>query len=230
MHRKAVSHLKRSDPALARIIERVGGCRFEPRAEGTHFDAVARAIVYQQLSGRAAATIYGRVQGLYGGRPPTPAELLATPDGALRGAGLSRQKIAYLRDLAARAASGELPVDTLHELDDGAIMDALVSVKGVGRWTAQMFLMFRLGRPDVLPELDLGIRKAVQAAYAMRAMPSPKQVAELRARWQPYSTIACWYLWRSLELPRPAEPARVRAARRGSERAAKRGTGRRGAS
>ena len=213
MHRRAVAHLKRADPALARVIERVGACRFQPRADGTHFDAVARAIVYQQLSGRAAATIYERVQALYGGRPPTPAELIATPDERLRAAGLSRQKLAYLRDLAARAASGELPMDTLHELDDDAIIDALVAVKGVGRWTAQMFLMFRLGRPDVLPELDLGIRKAVQTAYAMRVMPSPKQVAALRARWQPYSTIACWYLWRSLDLPRAAQrrPGRRRA-------------------
>jgi DNA-3-methyladenine glycosylase II len=211
----------------------VGACRFQPRAEGTHFDAIARAVVYQQLSGRAAATIYGRVQALYGGRSPTPTELLATPDEPLRAAGLSRQKLAYLRDLAARAASGELPVDTLHELADDAIIDALVSVKGVGRWTAQMFLMFRLGRPDVLPELDLGIRKAIQLAYAMRAMPTPKQVAELRARWQPYSTVACWYLWRSLELPRagsasPNGKARATARPAGAKHtSAKRATAKR---
>lgn len=194
---------------MARVIDAVGACRFCASAEGTHFDAILRSIVYQQLSGKAAGTIHGRVLGLFGGRAPLPGELLATPDEHLRGAGLSRQKIGYLRDLAARAHGGAIPIDTLHELEDAAIIEALTSVKGVGRWTAQMFLMFRLGRPDVLPELDLGIRKAVMLAYGLRKMPEPRRLTEIGAPWSPYATIASWYLWRSLELPEPVAPPRA---------------------
>ena len=202
MHRSAVRHLKRSDPKLAAIIERVGPCRFETRSEGTHFDAVARAIVYQQLSTKAASTILSRFHGLYGARTPTPDELLSTPLEILRSVGLSRQKSAYLYDLAARTKSGALPIDALQDLEDSEIITALTGVKGVGRWTAQMFLMFRLGRPDVFPDLDLGVRKAVQLAYGMRKMPTPLQLAVLAARWSPHCTISSWYLWRSLELPK----------------------------
>jgi len=202
MHRSAVRHLKRSDPRLAALIERVGPCRFETRSEGTHFDAVARAIVYQQLSTKAASTILSRFHALYGARTPTPDELLSTPPETLRSVGLSRQKSAYLYDLAGRTKSGALPIDTLQDLDDTEIIAALTGVKGVGRWTAQMFLMFRLGRPDVFPELDLGVRKAIQLAYGMRKMPTPRQLAILAARWHPHCTIASWYLWRSLDLPK----------------------------
>ena len=200
MKRRAVTHLKRADPVLAGVIERVGPCRFEARADGTHFDAISRAIVYQQLSGKAAATIYGRVLDLYGGRAPLPGELAETSDERLRACGLSRQKLSYMKDLARRAHDGTLPVDSLHELDDEEIVRALVAVKGVGRWTAQMFLMFRLGRPDVLPELDLGIQKGIQRAYRMRKLPPPKKVLQVGAKWAPYRTIASWYLWRSLDL------------------------------
>src|SRR5919202_6262293 len=155
MHRKAVTHLKRADPILGRVIERVGPCRFEPRATGSHFDAVVRAIVYQQLSGSAAHTIHSRLLALYGGEPPTPAALLATPEETLRAVGLSRQKIAYLRALAQRVETGDVPIHALHELSDNEVLESLTHIRGVGRWTAQMFLMFRLGRPNVLPELDL---------------------------------------------------------------------------
>lgn len=213
MHRSAVSHLKKSDPALARVIDLVGPCRFEVRAEGTHFDHIVRAIVYQQLSGKAAATIYSRVHALYGDRAPTAAELLATEDATLRGAGLSWAKIKYVKDLSAHALDGRLPVERLHELDDAQVMEALVQVKGIGRWSAHMFLMFRLGRPNVIPELDLGIRKAVQRAYGMRKMPTPAKVLEIGSRWAPYGTIAAWYLWRSLEHPKPSprsSPSRPR--------------------
>ena len=196
---RAVAHLKRVDPTLARVVRGVGPCTFAPRRDGTHFDAVLRAIVYQQLSGKAAGTILGRVHAVYGGRSPTPDELLATTDETLRAAGLSRQKLGYARDLAARVAAGAVPVDTLDSLDDEAVIAALTSVKGVGRWTAQMFLMFRLGRLDVLPELDLGVQKGIQLAYGLDTLPRPKDVVAIGAPWTPYRTVASWYLWRSLD-------------------------------
>ena len=195
-YRKAVRHLADADPVLARVIEEVGPCRLVVRREGAHFDHVARAIVYQQLSGKAAATIHGRVMALFGDRPPTPAELLAMPDEPLRGAGLSRQKLGYLRDLATRAHAGEVPFDALDALPDEEVVAALTSVKGVGRWTAQMFLMFRLGRLDVLPELDLGVQQGIRKAYRLRRLPTPKEVARRGARWAPYRTVASWYMWR----------------------------------
>lgn len=167
--------------------------------EGSHFEFIARAIIYQQLSTKAAATIHGRVQTLCGGA--LSAEPLGRlPDDALRGAGLSRQKLSYLRDLAARAKEGTL--DTVHfpNLPDEEITRQLVQVKGVGVWTAQMFLMFRLGRPDVLPVLDLGIRKGVQRAYKLRKLPDAKRVEKIAASWAPYRTVGCWYMWRVLEL------------------------------
>ena len=225
----AIRHLRDADPVLARIIDRVGPCTLQPREHGTHFDEILRAIVYQQLSGKAAATIHGRILALFGGRPPTPAELLATPDEPLRAAGLSRQKLGYLRDLATRASDGEVPFERLHELGDAEIIASLTRVRGVGRWTVQMFLMFKLGRPDVLPDLDLGIQNAIQRAYGLRNRPTPKQVLELGARWSPYATIASWYLWRSLELPDEAGPVgaakRVRAAKVAKHaKSAKKGT------
>jgi DNA-3-methyladenine glycosylase II len=198
-YRGAVAHLKRVDPRLAAVITAVGPCRFEHRADGTHFEAVARAIVYQQLSGKAAGTIHTRFHGLYGSRAPEPQELLDTSDETLRGVGLSRQKIGYLRDLADRVASGDVPLDHIETLGDDDAIAALTRVKGVGRWTAQMFLMFRLGRPDVLPDLDLGVQKAIQLAYGMRKLPGPKDVLRVGKPWAPWRTIASWYLWRSLD-------------------------------
>lgn len=199
MHRDAIAHLRSADSRIARVIDRVGDCRFERRADGTHFGAVARAIVYQQLSGKAAGTIHRRFEELYGGRAPTAEELLATDDETLRAVGLSRQKSAYLKDLATRVATGEVPIETLDALEDDAVLEALVRVKGVGRWTAQMFLMFRLGRPDVLPELDLGVQKGLQLAYGLRTLPTPRDVARIGAAWAPYRSVASWYLWRLLE-------------------------------
>lgn len=201
--RKAVTHLRKVDPVLGRVIDRVGTYRGWPDSQGSHFDAIARSIVFQQLSGKAAGTIHGRFQGLYGGRTPLPAELVETSDEKLRGIGLSRQKSAYLKDLAARVVAGELPVDTLHELTDDEIITALTQVKGIGRWTAQMFLMFRLGRPDVLPDLDLGIQKGIQLAYKLRKLPPPERVKKIGAKWAPYRSIASWYLWRLLDAPTP---------------------------
>lgn len=198
-HRRAINHLRRVDPRLAAVIDQVGRCTLEPRAEGTHFAAVARSIVYQQLSGKAAATIYGRFAALFDEGTPAAAPLVALPDETLHGVGLSRQKTGYLRDLAHRVHGGELAIETLHELDDDEIIAALTSIKGIGRWTAQMFLMFRLGRPDVLPDLDLGIQKGLQRAYRMRKRPTPKRVLEVGAKWAPYRTVASWYLWRLLD-------------------------------
>jgi DNA-3-methyladenine glycosylase II len=197
--RKAVTHLKKTDPKMAAVIEHVGPCRFTLRTEGTHFDAVARAIVYQQLSGKAAATIHGRFTALLSGNTPVAAQLLALSDDVLKGAGISRQKAGYLRDLASRVHNGSVPIDTLHELSNDEIVQALTSIKGVGQWTAQMFLMFRLGRPDILPELDLGIQKGIQRAYGLRKLPTPERVRQIGAKWAPYRTVASWYLWRLLD-------------------------------
>jgi DNA-3-methyladenine glycosylase II len=218
MDHPAIPHLKQADPILGRIIDRVGQLPPGPRSEGTHLGALARAIVYQQLSGKAAGTIHGRFEALYGGRAPTPEELLATPDEQLRAAGLSRAKALYLKDLATRVIAGTVAVDQLHELGDAALMEALTSVKGIGKWTAQMFMMFRLGRPDVLPDLDLGVRIAVQLAYNLRRMPTPQEVLARGAAWSPYSSFAAWYLWRSLELPETAEARRKALARAAAKR------------
>jgi len=177
----------------------VGPCRIQQRTDGTHFEALTRSIVYQQLSGKAAATILSRVHALYPDSIPSPEAVLATSDEKLRGAGLSRQKIGYLRDLSSKVVSGALPLDALEGMSDDELISHLVQVKGIGRWTAQMFLMFRLGRPDVLPELDLGIQNAIKRAYRKRTRPTPKQVKRIGAKWSPHSTVACWYLWRSLD-------------------------------
>ena len=198
---RAKAHLRAVDPVIGAVIDRVGPFRLRPTVEGTHFGAVLESIVYQQLSGSAAATIYGRVLALFGDREPTPHELLRVDDTVLRAAGLSGQKTRYVKDLATHAAERRFPIEQLHALDDATVIDTLTQVKGVGRWTAQMFLMFRLGRPDVLPELDLGIQKGVQMAYGLRRLPTPKQVMKRGAPWAPYRTVASWYLWRLLDLP-----------------------------
>ena len=198
-YRASVRYLKRIDPVLARVIEIVGPCRIQLRTEGTHFQALARAIVFQQLSGKAAGTILSRFNALYPDNSPAPEAVLATSDEQMRAVGLSRQKIAYLRDLSLKVETGALPLDAVEHMTDDDLIDHLVQVKGIGRWTAQMFLMFRLGRPDVLPELDLGVQNAIRRAYRMRKRPTPKQVKRIGAKWSPHSSVACWYLWRSLE-------------------------------
>lgn len=199
MHRKAVNHLRRVDPVMAGIITRVGSCRFRAAEELSHFEAVARSIIYQQLSGKAAATIHGRVVALFDGGKPNAHALARLADEPLRSAGVSSQKLRYLRDLSERVVAGDLPIDELHTLDDDDVLRHLTSIKGVGKWTAQMFLMFRLGRPDILPDGDLGIQKAVQKAYRLRKLPSPARVLEIGAKWAPHRTIASWYLWRSID-------------------------------
>jgi DNA-3-methyladenine glycosylase II len=224
VYQDSIRHLKRVDPVLAAVIDRVGACRLEARREGTHFDALVRSIVYQQLSGKAASTIHGRLQDLYGGRAPTPAELLATPDEQLRAAGLSRQKLSYLKDLATKVESGIVPLtaDAIDHLDDDAIVDRLVQVKGIGRWTVHMFLIFRLGRRDVLPELDLGIQNAIRRAYRMRKQPGPKDVERIGEKWRPHASVASWYLWRSLEGEGTKSAVKKRPAAKKKRVAAKR--------
>ncbi|MDQ2666293.1 MAG: DNA-3-methyladenine glycosylase [Gemmatimonadota bacterium] len=198
-HRAAIAHLKRADPVMAELIARVGPCRLEVRRTGTHYDALVRSIVYQQLSGKAAGTILRRFTELYPGKRPRAELVMATEEALMRGAGLSRQKMGYLRDLSTRVTDRSLPLAHLGRLSDDAIIEHLVQVKGIGRWTVQMFLMFRLGRADVLPELDLGVQNAIQRAYGLKKRPTPKDVLRIGEPWRPYASVASWYLWRSLE-------------------------------
>jgi methylated-DNA-[protein]-cysteine S-methyltransferase len=199
----AVRHLRATDPVLARVID--ASPRFNLVLQDTPnlFGALAEAIVYQQLTGKAAATIYGRVKALFprGRRSPTPEQILAVSDAKLRGAGLSRAKTAALRDLARKASAGELPsLAQARRMEDEAIVEALTAVRGIGRWTAEMLLIFRLGRPDVLPVGDYGVRKGFAVAYRKRKLPTPKALEAYGERWKPYRTVASWYLWRATEL------------------------------
>ena len=196
--RRARAHLRRVDPVIARVIEAVGPYRPADRTGGSHYEALIRSIVFQQLSGKAAGTIHERFVSLFPERRPDAALLLRLTDAQLRGVGLSRQKIGYLRDLSARVHTGALPLDHVDTLPDADVIAHLVQVKGIGRWTAQMFLMFKLGRPDVLPDLDLGIQNAITRHYRKRKV-LPKDVLRIGKKWSPYSSIACWYLWRSLD-------------------------------
>lgn len=190
----------RADPVLARLIRKVGPCELGAGARYTsHFHALVRSIIYQQLSGKAASTILRRTMAIYGGRAPRPEQLLATPEESLQAAGVSRQKISYLRDLAHRVHSGEVPLARVARLPDEELIASLTHVKGIGRWTAQMFLMFQLRRPDVLPELDLGIQNAMWRAYRLKSRPLPKDVLRIGAPWRPFASVASWYLWRSLD-------------------------------
>lgn len=183
------------------MIEKVGPFNLALRTAGTHFDALVRSIVYQQLSGKAAATIHGRVLQLFNPDAPLPPQIIRTDHETLRKAGLSNQKAGYLRNLAEHSLNGSLPIESLHELTDDEIIAALTQVKGIGRWSAQMFLMFRLGRLDVLPDLDLGVQKGIQVAYRMRKLPRPQKVLEVGSKWTPYRSIGSWYMWRVLEMP-----------------------------
>jgi DNA-3-methyladenine glycosylase II len=201
-HDHAVRHLGASDPRLAALIARVGPCRIgEKVADRDHFEGLVSAITSQQLSTKAAATIFARVKalGLDDSGKFHPTTLLAQPETALRGAGLSGQKTRYIRDVCEKVSSGALDLDTLHERDDEAVIEALCSIKGVGRWTAEMFLMFRLGRPDVLPVGDLGIQKGFMKLFGLRELPTPEKMVKLAKPFQPYRSAACWYLWRLTE-------------------------------
>ncbi len=196
-----VRALHDADDRLAVAIERVGPCTMRVNSDGTHFDHLARAIVYQQLSGSAAGTIHGRfIERCGEGGSPTPERVLSHDETVLRGCGLSTAKTAAIRDLARHVVDRRLPLDIVETLDDEAIIEALVQVRGIGPWTAQMFLMFRLGRPDVLPVLDLGVRKGAQRIYHMRALPEIDRLEKVAKKWRPWSSIASWYCWRVLDL------------------------------
>jgi DNA-3-methyladenine glycosylase II len=195
--RSAIRHLKKSDPILAAIIERVGSCRME--FGPPEFHSLAEAIVYQQLNGKAAVTIFKRFTALTG-EPVTPQGILKLTEAQLRSVGLSKQKSSYLKDMAERAARGDLDFSRLHEMTDDEVIKHLTQVKGVGVWTAQMFLMFTLRRPDVLPTGDYGIQAAMKRHYKKRKMPKPEQMEKIAKAWQPYRSVACWYLWRSLDV------------------------------
>jgi 3-methyladenine DNA glycosylase/8-oxoguanine DNA glycosylase len=200
--KKAVRHLEASDPALANVIASVGPFAMQLKSSRSLFGALAEAIVYQQLSNKAAATIYGRVEALFPRAKDgfTPRHILKAADEHLRGCGLSRAKVLAVQDLARRVHAGELPtLDEAQALDDAALIERLVAVRGIGRWSAEMFLMFRLGRPDVLPLDDYSLRKAYAKAFGKRKLPSPEALAKHGERWRPYRTVASWYLWRTLE-------------------------------
>jgi DNA-3-methyladenine glycosylase II len=228
---------------LARVIEAVGPYRLEPQRDRSPYEHLSRAVAHQQLNGTAANTILRRFVALFGADVsfPTPEQVLAAPTAALRGAGFSGSKILALRDLAAKALDGVVPqADVLDPLDDAAIIARLTTVRGIGRWTVEMMLMFQLGRRDVLPVDDFGVRNGFRLAYGLRKLPAPRALAAFGTRWAPHRTAAAWYLWRAVELakesrlPRPpAPPPRLRVPgrkRKKASRAAKRGANRAAAS
>jgi DNA-3-methyladenine glycosylase II len=200
--RKALAHLTAADPVLAQLITDVGplpDARHGRPDPSDHYGALLRSIVGQQLSVPAARAIYGRLTARFDGRPPTPQQILADDPEELRAAaGLSRAKVGFLRSLAEHVVSGALELDLLDALPDEEVISELVAVKGLGMWSAQMFLMFHLERPDVLPVGDLGIRRAMERAYALPELPAPAQMQEIGEPWRPYRTLACRYLWSSL--------------------------------
>ena len=214
---RAVAHLQQADPVMATVIEAVGPPRIREPSP-TAFQALARSIIFQQLSGKAASTILGRFVALFregataeeavDGFFPEPGQVLAIEDETVRSAGVSRQKAAALRDLAAHFAEGSLSVERFGEWSDEEVIAHLLPVRGIGRWTAQMFLMFHLGRPDVLPTADVGLNRAMANLYGLEGPPGPEEIARIGAPWHPWATVACWYLWRSEDVILPlGEPA-----------------------
>jgi DNA-3-methyladenine glycosylase II len=200
---RAVEHLRHSDPVLAGVIDAVGplGSSRAGRPDlGDHYGALVRSIVGQQLSTRAARAIYGRLLAHFGGHPPSPSEVLAAdPEEMRAAAGLSRAKVGFLRSLAEHVLDGSLALERLDELPDERVISELVAVHGLGVWSAHMFLMFHLQRPDVMAVGDLGIRRAVERAYGLDALPGPAELERIAAPWSPHRTLACLYLWRSLD-------------------------------
>lgn len=197
-YQQEINHLKQADPTLGQWIERCGPCTLAP--DGAHpFAALCESILYQQLSGKAAATIVSRFKALYGGAFPDPSQILKTQDEALRGVGISRGKLLALQDLARKAQDGTVDFEALLKMDDEAVIRHLVQVRGIGRWTAEMLLIFNLGRLDVFPALDLGIQKGVQKLYGYKKLPAQSTLRKHAERWRPYRTLAAWYLWKQVD-------------------------------
>jgi DNA-3-methyladenine glycosylase II len=191
-------HLMRVDPKLNQIIKRVGRCELHAAAPRDPFEALCRSIASQQLSVKAAATIFGRFCDLFANRKPTPERVMTLTDDQIRAAGFSRPKVSFIKDLAARVLDGRLDLKGLKKHPDEEVMRQLVAVKGIGVWTAEIFLMFRLGRPDILPADDLGLMNAVHRAYGLRQRPDAKKLRAMGEIWRPHRSVAAWYLWQSL--------------------------------
>lgn len=196
---RATRRLARRDPIIRNLIRQYGPCGMAAAQRDDHFAAIVKSITAQQLSVKASRTIYQRVASLFPSGVPTPEGFASISDETLRAVGLSRQKIVYVRDLSAKVLDGTLPLKALDTLDDEEAIEAIICVKGLGRWSAEMFLMFRLHRPDVMPVDDLGIMNAIKKAYRLRTRPKPKRMLQIAEAWRPYRSVACWYLWRSLE-------------------------------
>ena len=196
---KARRALMRRDPVMRELMRRYGACGLADSQHSDPYKALVNAIMSQQLSTKAAATIARRFDELFGGKFPTPAQVIAMPEDRLRSVGLSGMKVSFIRDLAQRVHDGSLPLRAFDKMSDEDVVAELTKVKGIGRWTAEMFLMFRLHRPDVLPVGDLGIVNAIKKAYRLRKTPTPKRMMRIGEAWRPYRSVACWYLWASLE-------------------------------
>ncbi|MEO8680246.1 MAG: DNA-3-methyladenine glycosylase [Vicinamibacterales bacterium] len=192
-------HLMRADPKLGAIIKKLGACELHAAGPRDPFETLTRSIASQQLSTKAADTIFGRFCDLFPKRKPVPAVVMTLTDDQIRATGFSRPKVGYIRDLAERVLDGRLDLKRLRKHSDEEVMQQLVAVKGIGRWTAEIFLMFRLGRPDVLPADDLGLMNAAHRVYGLRKRPTPDQLRKLGEPWRPYRSVAAWYLWASLE-------------------------------
>jgi len=206
MTQEALQHLTKTDKVLGRLIRRVGPCRLKPKRRRSPFEALVQSVAYQQLNGTAAATILGRVKALYPHRRfPTPQDLLNTPDEQLRAAGLSRAKIMAVKDIAAKTLNGVVPsLSAIAQMSEEEIVAQLLTIRGVGPWTVEMLLIFTLGRPDVLPTTDYGVRKGFALTYGWKELPRPKELLEFGEKWRPHRTTAAWYFWRALELVEPS--------------------------
>ena len=201
MSEEAIKHLTQADKVLGRLIKKIGPCGWKPDKRRSPFEALGQSVAYQQLNGTAAATIFGRVKALYPGRRfPSPEELLATPDESLRGAGLSRAKVAAIKDIAAKTLTGVVPTSrAIARMESDLIVSQLTTIRGVGPWTVEMLLMFKLGRVDILPTTDYGVRKGFALTYGLKDLPTPTDLLEHGEKWRPYRSIAAWYLWRALD-------------------------------
>jgi len=200
---EATSHLTRVDPDLGTLMARVGPCRLAPASTRSPYEALVKAVVYQQLNGTAAGTIFSRLKALFpGGRFPSARNLLQKSDVDLRGAGLSRNKLRSIRDIAENTVAGVVPTrQAISQMSDGEILERLTQLKGVGPWTVEMLLIFTLGRKDVLPASDYGVRKGFALVFGHEELPTPKHLLDFGEKWRPFRTVAAWYLWRALELP-----------------------------